>query len=60
MKNLLITTFGEYNHVAKWLNGEPNFQVALINYDYHDDPCDLVGKCIFLDTFFTFKFPVVA
>lgn len=57
MKNLLITTFGEYNHLDKWLNGNRNFDVALINYDYHDHPCNLIAKCVWLDTFATFKFP---
>ena len=57
MRNLLITTFGEYNHVNKWTDGERNFDVALINYDFHEEPNDLIGKCVYLDSFFTFKFP---
>lgn len=57
MKNLLITTFGEYNHIDSWLDGERNYDVALINYDYHEVPSDLIGKCIYLDSFHTFKYP---
>jgi len=57
MKNLLITTIGEYNHLDKWLNGEPNFDVALVNYDRHEDPVDLVYRCVYYDTFTTFKYP---
>jgi hypothetical protein len=57
MKNLLITTFGEYNHLEHWLNGDRNFDVALVNYDYHEHPCNLIAKCVYLDSFHTFKYP---
>ena len=57
MKNLLITTFGEYNHVDHWLNGNRNFDVALINYDYHEHRGTLIGDCVYLDSFHTFKYP---
>jgi len=57
MKNLLITTVGKYNHLDKWLNGKPNFDVALVNYDRHEDPPDLVYRCAYYDTFTTFKYP---
>lgn len=57
MRNLLITTFGEYNHLDSWLNGERNFDVALINYDYHEDKYDLIKDCVYLDAFHTFKYP---
>jgi hypothetical protein len=60
MKNLLITTFGEYNHLPLWLNGERNYDVALVNYDYHDMPENLAFRCVWLDTFHTFKFPGIA
>jgi len=57
MRNLLITTFGEYNHVKSWLNGNRNFDVALINYDFHEHSGKLVGDCVYLDSFATFKYP---
>ena len=60
MKNLLITTFGEYNHLPLWLNGNRNYDVALVNYDYHDMPENLCFKCVWLDSFHTFKFPGIA
>lgn len=57
MRNLLITTFGEYNHLDSWLKGSRNFDVALINYDSHEHRNDLISDCVYLDTFHTFKFP---
>jgi len=57
MNNLLITTFGEYNHLEHWLGGDRNFDVALMNYDYHEMPSDLCGKCVYLDSHTTFKYP---
>jgi len=57
MENLLITTFGEYNHIDSWLGGERNFNIALINYDYHEDRYDLVKDCVYLNTVHTFKYP---
>jgi hypothetical protein len=57
MNNLLITTIGEYNHLSKWLDGERNYDVALVNYDHHDTPYDLARQCVWFDTFSTFKYP---
>jgi hypothetical protein len=57
MKNLLITTIGEYNHLNVWLAGEPNFDVAVVSYDNHKESQDLVLKCVWYDTFSTFKYP---
>jgi hypothetical protein len=38
-RNLLITTFGKYNHLAEWINGDTSdFDIALINYDGHQSP----------------------
>jgi hypothetical protein len=57
MRNLLITTIGKYNHLNVWLAGECNFDVAIVNYDNHNESQDLVLKCIWYDTFSTFKYP---
>jgi hypothetical protein len=32
MRNLLITTIGDYNHSANWEAGEKNYDVVLIDY----------------------------
>jgi hypothetical protein len=57
MRNLLITTFGAYNHLGHWMCGDRNFDVALINYDNHRGDESLTDKCVYYDTFAIFKFP---
>jgi hypothetical protein len=57
MDNLLITTIGEYNHLPSWLNGERNYDVALVSYDRHTENYDLIRQCVYYDTFSTFKYP---
>jgi hypothetical protein len=57
MDNLLITTLGEYNHLSSWLNGERNYDVAIVNYDRHQSDYNLVKQCVYYDTFSTFKYP---
>lgn len=60
MKNLLITTIGEYNNFDTWIKGECNFDVAIINYDKHINESTYVDKCIYYETFNTFKYPGIA
>jgi len=57
MKNLLITTVGEYNMLHKWMDGERNFDIALLNYDYHDVPPTLCSHLVWFDTYASFKYP---
>lgn len=57
MRNLLITTIGEYNHVNSWIDNERMFDVALLNYDGHDVRSTLIGDLVWYDSFPTFKYP---
>jgi hypothetical protein len=57
MKNLLITTVGEYNLLYKWMDGERNFDIALVNYDFHEVPSTLCSHLVWYDEFQTFKYP---
>lgn len=57
MKNLLITTVGEYNHLQSWIK-DRDFDIALVNYDYSMDINDaLKVGCIYYDSFPVFKYP---
>lgn len=58
MKNLLITTIGEYNHLKSWIEGERDFDIALVNYDYSMEINDaLKSGCVYYDSFPVFKYP---
>jgi len=57
MRNLLITTIGEYNHFNRWTDGIRNFDIAIINYDSHDISQEFLDKCVWYGQFPTFKFP---
>jgi hypothetical protein len=60
MRNLLITTIGTYNHLDVWLNGNRNFDVAIINYSGCDIPQEQKIKCVYYNSFSTFKYPGIA
>jgi hypothetical protein len=57
MRNLLITTIGNDNHLGEWLNGERNFDVAIVNYDKHTEDYKRINICKYYNTFSTFKYP---
>ena len=56
-RNLLITTIGKDNKLADWLNGDKNFDVALVNYDGHNVYKSIMRDVSFCYTFPTFKYP---
>jgi hypothetical protein len=58
MKNLLITTIGEYNHLNKWIEGQRNFDLALIDYTKEGViPEQVQSQCVYFANFETFKYP---
>jgi hypothetical protein len=57
MKNLLITTIGKDNHFSAWIDGERNYDIAVINYDGSDQPKVSDKTCVFTRNQKTFKYP---
>ena len=60
MKNLLITTFGKYNHAEQWIIGECNFDIALTNYDNHIPNPEVYNACIGYDVEPVYKYEGIA
>ena len=58
MRNLLITTVGSYNHIDKWIAGDCNFDIALIDYtDKGTISPEIQSRCVYYTNFQTFKYP---
>jgi hypothetical protein len=58
MRNLLITTIGTYNHLNRWIEGNCNFDLALIDYtETGVIPVEIQSRCVYFANFQTFKYP---
>jgi hypothetical protein len=56
MKNLLITTVGAYNHFSAWIDGERDYDIAIVVYDESAQPKINNITCVYADRFPTFKY----
>lgn len=56
MKNLLITTIGKYNHFSAWIDGERDYDIAVVIYDDSVQPKVSDNTCLVVERFKTFKY----